>query len=192
MKFQSDVDIDFADRKQILQLIQHIPASISQQQAHNTGIYPTAIPVNALTGRAAIDYDQAEQRGYIKLDFLNVGVYSQVHSEQHLLQLLERIPPWHKLLEKSFCEQLIHIGNHYDTLCRMPEPVNSIARLAMFLAIIRPAKRYLIGRSWREVGEEIWQKPSDGAYYFKKSHGVAYAHLVLVHMNLLELANQGN
>lgn len=192
MKFQSDVDIDFADRRQILHIIKHVPASISQQQAHNTGIYPTAIPVDPVTNRASIDYHTAEQRGYIKLDFLNVSVYAQVQSEQHLVKLMKQPPPWHKLLQKSFCEQLIHINNHYDTLVRMPEPVDSIARLAMFLAIIRPAKRYLIGRTWREVGEEIWKKPSDHAYYFKKSHGVAYAHLVVVHMNLLEFANQGN
>jgi DNA polymerase III alpha subunit len=32
---------------------------------------------------------------------------------------------------------------------------------------------------------EIWTKPSDGSYYFKKSHATAYAVAVVVHMNLL-------
>jgi DNA polymerase III alpha subunit len=55
----------------------------------------------------------------------------------------------------------------------------------MFLAVIRPAKRHLIGLSWAEVAKTIWDKPMDGGYGYKKSHGVAYAHLVCVHMNLL-------
>ena len=66
----------------------------------------------------------------------------------------------------------------------MPEPVDTIPRLAMFLAIIRPAKRHLIGQTWAEVAKTIWEKTEDG-YQFKKSHAVAYAHLVGVNMNLI-------
>jgi hypothetical protein len=69
----------------------------------------------------------------------------------------------------------------------MPSEVNSIPRLAMFLALIRPAKRHLIGQSWADISKSIWDKNTDG-YSFKKSHAVAYAHLVVVHMNLLEEA----
>jgi hypothetical protein len=67
----------------------------------------------------------------------------------------------------------------------MPEAVNSIARMAMFLAVIRPAKRHLIGLPWARVAETIWERPVDDGYYFKKSHAVAYAHLVTVNMNLI-------
>ena len=31
----------------------------------------------------------------------------------------------------------------------------------------------------------VWTKPEDGSYYFKKAHAVAYAHAIVVHMNLL-------
>jgi DNA polymerase III alpha subunit len=34
----------------------------------------------------------------------------------------------------------------------------------------------------------VWDKDHTG-YSFKKSHAVAYAHLVVVHMNLLEEQN---
>lgn len=195
MKFTSDVDIDFADRTQILKLIKYIPASIiknNELTAHNTGIYPTQIPIDPFTQRSSLDYQQAEQRGYIKLDFLNVNLYSQIRSEQELTALMQRDPPWHRLYDHEFCEQIIHIGNHYSTLINMPEAVNTLERLAMFLAIIRPGKRHLIGQPWREVAKSIWTKPSDGEYYFKKSHSVSYAHLCVVHMNLLDLADQGN
>ena len=66
----------------------------------------------------------------------------------------------------------------------MPEPIDSIPRLAMFLAIIRPGKKHLIGNTWAEIAKTVWDKAEDG-YTFKKSHSIAYAHLVVVHMNLL-------
>jgi hypothetical protein len=55
----------------------------------------------------------------------------------------------------------------------------------MFLAAIRPGKKHLIGLPWSEVTNTIWEK-EEGVYTFKKSHAVAYAHLVVVHINLLE------
>ena len=89
------------------------------------------------------------------------------------------------LAHREFVEQIIHINNHHDTLRKMPEPVDSITRMAMFLAIIRPAKRHLIGLPWKDVALDVWKKPQDGSYYFKKAHAVSYAHLVAIHMNLL-------
>jgi hypothetical protein len=193
VNFASDVDIDFADRQQVLALIQHVGATKidngANPVAHNTGIYATEIPTDPVTNRSSIDYRAAEARGYIKLDFLNVGIYQQVRNEEHLTELMNTDPPWHRLYEAEFCGQLIHINNHYDTLIKMPEAVNSVPRLAMFLAIIRPAKRHLIGLPWAEVAKTVWNKPTDGGYFFKKAHAISYAHLVLVHMNLADLSN---
>jgi hypothetical protein len=67
----------------------------------------------------------------------------------------------------------------------MPEPVDTIPRLAMFLAVIRPAKRHLSGKTWRDVAADVWTKPADDGYYFKRAHAVSYAQLVVVNMNLL-------
>lgn len=193
VNFAGDVDIDFADRQQVLALIQHVGATKidngANPVAHNTGIYATEIPTDPVTNRSSIDYRAAEARGYIKLDFLNVGIYQQVRNEEHLTELMNTDPPWHRLYEAEFCGQLIHINNHYDTLIKMPEAVNSVPRLAMFLAIIRPAKRHLIGLPWAEVAKTVWNKPTDGGYFFKKAHAISYAHLVLVHMNLADLSN---
>lgn len=196
MKFKSDIDIDFGNRDLALQLVRHTPATIVRDTGpvrHNTGVYVTDIPQDPFLGSASIDHNLAEDRGYIKLDFLNVGIYSQVKNEEHLLELMNREPDWARLYDPDFCSQLIHIGNHYDTLIQMPEAVNSIGRMAMFLAVIRPGKRHLVGKPWQEVAQTVWNRPTDGTYYFKKSHSVAYAHLVVVHMNLLaDLANQGD
>jgi len=63
--------------------------------------------------------------------------------------------------------------------------------MAMFLALIRPGKRHLVGRTWREIGETVWDGTEEG-YSFKRSHSVAYSHLVVVHMNLIcEQISQG-
>lgn len=193
MKFKSDIDIDVADREKALSCLQHTAASIIRDgkiTKHNTGVYFTPIPVDPVTGRASLDYEAAEERGYIKLDILNVGLYQQVKSEQHLQELMQQEPAWDRLYDPEFCAKLIHIGSHYDTLIRMPEAVNSIPRLAMFLAVIRPAKRQLIGLPWVEVAETVWEKPTDGSYAFKKSHAISYAHLVAVNMNLLTQASE--
>jgi hypothetical protein len=189
MKFSSDIDIDFADRNKILDLVKHTPAKLEDGQRHASGVYVTEIPQDSYTGLASLDYKTAEELGYLKLDFLNVSVYSQVQDPAHLDRLMTQDPAWHRLYEPEFCAKLIHLGNHYRTLIEMPEAVNSIPRLAMFLSVIRPAKRHLIGRPWEEVSKTIWDRPLDGGYYFKKSHAVAYAHLVVVHMNLLDSAN---
>jgi hypothetical protein len=75
-------------------------------------------------------------------------------------------------------------------LLKCPEPVNSIPRMAMFLALIRPGKRHLVGRTWQEISKTVWNATDE--YTFKKSHSVAYAHLVAVHMNLIcEQISQG-
>jgi len=192
MKFKSDIDIDFANRDKALALLQHIPAGIIRDGnlvKHNTGIFVTDIPQDPFTGIASLDYQAAEDRGYVKLDFLNVSLYNQVRDEAHLVELMSKEPDWAKLYDSEFCAKLMHVGNHYDTLISMPEAVDSIPRMAMFLAIIRPAKRHLIGKTWKEVAKTIWEKPTDGTYHFKRSHSISYAHLVVINMNLLSSGN---
>lgn len=196
MKFQSDIDIDFGNRDDILKLIKHTSARIDKDgksSKHNTGIYVTSIPNDPLYNMSNIDYKEAEARGYVKLDFLNVGLYQQVHDEKHLEGLLKTAPDWARFnADQAFFEQLIHVNNHWNVLKKMPEPVDTIPRLAMLLSVIRPAKRHLIGMTWTEVAESVWARPNDDSYYFKKSHAVAYAHLVVVNMNLLSLADKNN
>ena len=192
MKFKSDIDLDFADRTKALSYLKHNPAGIirnAELVRHNSGVYVTDIPTDPVVGCASIDYKAAEDRGYMKLDFLNVSLYAQIKDEAHLNALMTREPDWAKLYDRDFCDKLMHVNGHYDTLIQFPEAVNSIPRLAMFIAAIRPAKRHLIGKTWAEVAKTIWDKPTDGSFYFKKSHSLSYAHLIVVNMNLLDEAN---
>ena len=187
-KFNSDVDIDFGNREDALQHLRHIPASMFKegvQTKHASGIYVTDIPINPYTGSASLDYSSAEERGYVKLDFLNVSLYTYIKDELHLEELMNQVPDWASLYDPTICAKIIHINNHYQTLIQMPEAVTSITRLAMFLAVIRPAKKHLIGSTWAEISKTIWDPDPTGNYAFKKSHAISYAHLVIVHMNLI-------
>ena len=154
---------------------------------HPSGVYITDVPYDPAYDMASIDYTEAEERGYFKLDLLNVHVYENVKDELHLVTLMQD-PDWSMLKNRVTVEQLIHLNNSFNIMQRMPEPIDSIPRLAMFLAVMRPAKKHLQGLTWKEVAKTVWDKDSDG-YSFKKSHAIAYAQLVVVHMNLLKEQN---
>lgn len=182
-----DIDIDLPDRKNILNVIKHIPASIRDQnnnyKKHNTGIYFHSIPFDPFIDAASIEFKEAESRGYFKIDLLNVHVYKEIKDRDHLNKLMNQEPIWELLEQKEFVELLFHINSHFDTLNIMKP--KSIEQLAAVLAMIRPAKRYLIGKDWDTVFKEVWIKPENDDYYFKKSHSISYAILVGIHMNLI-------
>lgn len=181
-----DIDIDFADRTKALDKFKHVVAAIKDNgtfKKHNTGIYCTSVPYNPMTGLSTIDYKTAEQRGYFKLDFLNVSVYEGVNSKQHLNSLMQTEPIWDLLLEDDFTNKLFHVNGHGSILREM-QP-KTIEELAAVLAMIRPAKRHLIGKDWNSVMSEVWLKPEGDEYYFKKAHAIAYAHVIVVQMNLI-------
>ena len=180
-----DIDIDFSDRTKALECFKHVRASrVSEGElvSHNTGIYLHEVPVYAPENVCAIDYETAEEMQYFKIDFLNVGIYKGIKDEAHLVQLMEQEPLWDLLEDDSFTDLLFHVNGHGDILRKMKP--DSIEKLAAVLAMIRPAKRYLIGKDWNTVLSEVWQKPRHAhEYYFKKSHATAYAVAVVVQMN---------
>ena len=181
-----DIDIDFTDRDSALKLFRHVGASRvdgDRLVKHNTGVYLHEVPVKADVNLCAVPYDQAEDEGYFKLDFLNVSIYKGVRNEEHLIQLMETEPLWDLLLQDEFADLLFHLNGH-GAILRKTCPT-SVEQLAAVLAMIRPAKRNLIGKSWPEVMKEVWTKPETNDYYFKKSHATAYAVAIVVQMNLI-------
>ena len=181
----ADIDIDMPDRAAVLNLIQHTPARQDDTgRRHNSGIYVTDIPTDPVYGCAAIDYNVAEQRGYFKLDFLNMSVYQLVQGPEHYEQMLQQTPNWARLWQdRPWASQLVHIGNYVDLLAQM-QP-DSIPRMAAFISVIRPGKAHLQRRPWAEVFAEVWDGDDSKGYTFKKSHAISYAALVALHMNLL-------
>jgi DNA polymerase III alpha subunit len=181
-----DIDIDFVDREQALKLFKNIRASRiddGKLVKHNTGVYLHPVPVHAETGLCAVPYDEADERGYFKVDFLNVGIYKGVRDEAHLIELMNRTPLWDLLEQDEFTDLLFHVNGHGDILRQMKP--RCIQELAAVLAMIRPAKRHLIGKDWKTVMADVWVKPENEDYYFKKSHAIAYATAIVVQMNLI-------
>ena len=178
-----DIDIDFADRKIVLDKLKHRVAKLGTGKKHNTGVYATEIPHNPVDLLSTLDHNKADERGYFKLDFLNVSIYKQVRDEAHLTELMERKPLWQLLEHKDFSDKVFHLNGH-TALLEQLKPT-SVEQLAATLAIIRPAKRHLSGSNWNLIFQEVWTKPTDNSYYFKKAHAVSYAMACVVHMNLL-------
>jgi DNA polymerase III alpha subunit len=181
-----DIDIDFLNRSKVLDIIKHIPATLEDGRKHNTGVYCQEIPKNPLTGQSSIDYKTAEGRGYFKIDFLNVSAYEGVRDESHLSKLLDTEPVWELLGEKDVCDQLFHV-NGYHTLLADLKP-KSITELAMVLALIRPGKKHLIpickDQGFEAIKNDIWVKV-DESYFFKRSHSISYACVIVVQLNLI-------
>jgi len=185
-KINFDIDIDFPNRDKALEKLDHARAIIvrdKKTEKHNTGAYFQAIPKDPATNLATIDYKEAENLGYFKVDFLTAGVYDGVRSNEHLTELLKQTPRWDLLCERDFVELLFHIGD-YANLLKEYKPT-SVQQLAMILAIIRPGKKHLQGKSWKEIEKEVWIRPTDDTYFFKKSHSISYAVAITVQMNAL-------
>jgi len=178
-----DIDIDFPNRDEILSKLKHRSAKLESDKKHATGVYVTEIPYNPIDNRATIDYKTADSRGYFKIDFLNVSIYEDVKSEQHLTQLMNKEPMWELLEHAEFADQVFHLNGQHSIL--MATKPRNVFQLAAVLAMIRPAKRHLIGKDWDSIMKEVWVKPNSDEYYFKKAHSFSYAMAVVVHMNLL-------
>lgn len=187
----ADIDIDFANRDDILKHIKFVAArqeTQGQTRRHNSGVYVTDIPVDPINQCAAIEYEEAESRGYFKIDFLNMSVYQLVKDQTHYQKMLDSEPPWSRLWQDpEWAKQLVHVGNYTDLLAVMKP--DSIPRMAAFISIIRPGKAHLQKRPWADVFASVWDGDDSRGYTFKKSHAVSYAALVALHMNLIHFTD---
>lgn len=177
-----DIDIDFSSRDEALKLFKHVPARL-QNRKHNTGVYFHKVPTDPFKNVCTIDHKAADGAGYFKLDFLNVSIYKDVRNEDHLQQLMDREPIWDLLQHDEFISKLFHVADHSDVLKKLKP--DTIEKLAAVIAIIRPAKRYLVNSTWDQILKEVWVKPDNDQYFFKKAHAVAYSHAIVVQMNLI-------
>ena len=188
----ADIDIDVPNRDEVLKLIRHVAARQhhdGQVRRHNSGIYVTAIPEDPFNKCAAIDYQEAETRGYFKIDLLNMSVYQLIKNPTHYEQLLAQEPPWSRLwTDSQWASQLVHVGN-YTELLKSMQP-DSIPRMAAFISIIRPGKAHLQNQPWDKVFESVWDGDSSRGFVFKHSHAISYAALVALHMNLLNQSDE--
>lgn len=188
-----DVDLDVKDRdKAVTALRNYVQASQvanGELRPHNTGLYFQQIPTDPVTGLSAFPYKHAEEIGYFKVDVIPNHVYDLVASEDELEELLAAPVDWNWFQDERFFKsedrryQLTHLAG-YQHLCEMYPPT-SVDDIACLIAIIRPGKKHLVGESWMKIKEEVWVKPEGDEYFFKKSHSIAFAVLVVLHAQLI-------
>lgn len=185
-----DIDIEVKDRNEVLRILQqyHNASIIKNNKItkHNTGIYACNVKHDLLNNLCTIDHKQMEEKPYNipKIDLLNSNILGLFNNRKEILELLKIEPDWNMFKNEEIVSQLFQLSKHYDIVQQyLPD---SIYRVAMILALIRPGKKYLIGNSWEDIEKEIWIKPTDG-YYFKKSHAIAYAMVIILQLNLIKV-----
>ena len=169
-----DMDMSQKTRDTMVTSLYHIPASKLNEKGinpHGVGVYLCNIPNDRITGLASIDYKKAEEDyGYVKLDWLHNTIYDRFESRDELFNAMNIEPRWDLLYKKDILEQLPHINNYYTLINQLPK-INSIEKLAMFIAIIRPGKKYLIdilqnSGNWESIENKIWIKEDTGYQQF--------------------------
>lgn len=184
-----DIDIDVADRNQILDKIDFIQASKVENKKitpHNVGIYFQDIPTDPITNLSSIDYKEAEERNYIKIDILNLDIYNKIGSNKLIDELIAMEPCWELFEYEEIVNQLFHLSNHFSIIQKIKP--KSLDDIAIAIALKMPGKIYLINEDKETIKENIWKK--ENGVYFKKSHSYAYAQVVWIQLNLLFLQNQ--
>jgi DNA polymerase III alpha subunit len=160
--------------------------SDGKQNPHPCGTYFQAIPKDPISKLAAIPYEQAEELGYFKIDFLHVNVYKHFKSHDEIKALIEIEPEWALLKSPNVVKQLFQLGKHYDLLQELKP--SSILELADVQALIRPSKRNLVKlyQRDRKYARKLLYTIDDGdSYGFKKAHAIAYALVVVLQLHLI-------
>jgi hypothetical protein len=192
----ADVDLDLADRDKALALFPtfRLASQFDHKQEtlvpHNTGLYAQNIPVDPLNQLSVFPYELAEDFQYYKIDFITNKVYALIENEAELEELVVAPVNWKWFTDNRFFTskdqdlQLTHLHDYYN-ICKQYPP-KSVEDVAILIAMIRPRKKYLIGETWEDIKEKIWEKlPNETGYFFKKSHAFAFGLLVIVHAHLI-------
>ncbi len=186
-----DIDIDFKTSFDPAEFFAGVKASIvtdGELRKHPAGFYFQPIPVDQISGLAAIPHKEAEETGYFKIDFLHLSLLNDFASKEEIRTLVNIEPDWSILEHQNIVETLFQLKRHFDVVHTIKP--KSVEDLCDCVAIIRPGKKHLL-KFYREnksvIREELYKKPDDpDKYYFKRSHALAYAMNVVLQMHLIK------
>jgi hypothetical protein len=115
-------------------------------------------------------------------------VYDKFTTRTEVENSINKEPDWSLLKNPLIVKELPHINNYSEMILGLPD-ITSVEELAMFIALIRPGKKYLIDdvkkNGWKSIEDRIWIKEDNG-FQFKKSHSIAYALSIVSCLNTLE------
>jgi len=185
-----DVDIDL---KTDFNPLDHFPEAIrasriqdGEIKPHPAGVYFQRIAQDKVTGLAAIPFNEAEDEGYFKVDLLHLSFLDNFKNKDEIRTLLKREPDWCLMQSPSVVSKLFQLHKHYDVVKAIrPE---SVLSLADCIAIIRPAKRWLLPRYLENpegLRNALYAKPKNDKPYFKKPHAISYALTIVLQLHLI-------
>lgn len=186
-----DIDIDFPSSFDPTTFLPGaIPASMVKKgelSKHPCGHYLQTIPVDSITGLAAIPYNQAAEFGYFKIDFLHLSLLDNFHSKREIRDLLKIEPDWSLLTNPVVVPRLFQLHRNYALLAKVKP--RSVQELADCIALIRPGKRdylepYLLDRD--KVRPYLYRTEGDDKSSFKRSHSISYALTVVLQLHLIK------
>ena len=184
-----DIDIDVSDNKSVRTYFpKAVRASIVENndiKPHIVGMYFQNIPIDVMTGVAAIPHDYAEDYGYNKIDILNLSFLDNFENKKQIRMLLKQEPDWTLLLKDTVIEKLFHLSKHAETLKKIAP--KTVEELADVLALIRPNKKHLIDKyvkNKQSVRKELYKKVD--ASDLRKSHAIPYALLIVLQLHLIK------
>ena len=186
-----DVDIDFRtdfDPQKIFpEAIRASRIQDKEIKPHNAGVYFQHIAKDCITRLAAIPYQEAEESGYFKIDFLHLSLLDNFENKTEIRTLLKREPDWLLLQNPAVVGKLFQLHSHFE-LVHSIKP-SSVQELADCIALIRPGKRYLLDAYIKDrnvIRKELYTKPDDDRPYYKKSHAIAYALTITLQLHLIK------
>lgn len=147
---------------------------------HPSGVYLEPVPVDPVTGLCAFDYKYGDDKGFMKVDLLVNTAYANFESKEEVLTALTSEVDWKLFLDRRIVDKLPHIANHFD-IVREVKP-QSIEDLADILALIRPAKIWMLEdylTNKKRVRINLYKRPAGDKVYFKKSHAISYAAMIV-------------
>ena len=192
---RSEFDVDIDVRPDTDRTLYGVRAMVYNEKTekilpHPSGVYIEDVPVDALTGLCAFDYKYGSEKGFMKIDLLNNTAYEGFKNKEEVLDAVHGDVDWSLLKDPDVVRELPHIGNHFDLVSKV-EP-KSIEDLADVLALIRPAKKDLVDdyiKDKKRIRRTLYKRPREDLNYFKKSHAVSYAMMIVCCM--YKIKNKG-
>lgn len=169
---------------------QAIPASMvrdGELVKHPCGHYFQTMPIDPITGLAAIPYEEAECIGFFKIDFLHLAPLDQFKNKCQIRELISREPEWDLLLNETHVQKLFQVSKHPELMATLRP--RSVQELADAIALIRPGRKQLLGaylRNREAVRKELYSRPLPKGCY-KKAHAISYALTIVLQLHLIEL-----
>ncbi len=94
MDIDIDLKTDFDPQKYFKEAVRASMVKNGELIKHPAGAYFQPIPVDSVTGLSAIPYEQAEEAGYFKIDFLHLSTLDFFDNKQQIRTLIKKEPDW--------------------------------------------------------------------------------------------------